>query len=825
MIRHLLRVSGWLAVLFAVVALMVRTRAPEAAADERYAILSYPLGEQGLKFAMEGDEEALRVVMWAATDRWRHFLDTRHTRPYAFEARLVSADGRELWSQATWVRARRAVEFRDGVIRTPTWLTGRPSVISEDRLHHLEVADYLDGDATFELRPVHVPDDLSIYAIVFRDGRRDPFQALRARRVGDPDMARRVERMGPWRLGELPKSWRERVSDEVWERLGALPTDARGVTPTRDLYTRFQRIPWEDAPAMASAVAPGGAMAFNTEGEVDLDFEWWLEDGSAPSRVDSYVRTVGSGTDEREIRHASHIGPVRVSDAVSSVQIALHPDTDGPRLLRVRGTGLEIDRSYGDPPRRENRDGSQWLAPDFRNIEAYRVGPGLRPVVFRLEPEERFRVTMRRRMPPAPLPAFWPPPPVRDGSRVLFEALDAEGVVLDRYDVELAPVPSAFERYTEPEHGAAARVAEPEVRYLVPPEGARWLRASGNASVDVNLRVTTDHEPPPILHPSYRLPEDSALSMTYEPLVRDRWHQRGAVQIEALMREERLIRIDAQVRPKGPDDGAEHGDLHPGVAMEKRSLSLPRPFELFAEEDRDGLAAAGARLAVSAVPRPVRVGSEGRLHLDYRVPDGLVGSPIPVEVDGKSYEVILPTAGGRLRIDGLAPGTHDVAVRGGGVFMAPTTGAGGWQVRKVYRLSPGEVLSVPVPPGEQELSVFAYAEGRDDLLLHWEVVPDSSVNAGLFRTLTIRSGMVAATPLRGRQLRTMSMVQPPGLAPLEPLYLTLYGDVTQSGATVRLWVSPGVTAYVRLLATWGVAGVEPERHWPLSRPHVLVVEP
>lgn len=819
----LTRLLGWLIVGFSLVWLIVRAGAPQEEVEDRIQIRAYPV-EEPLRFALQGDESTLRLIIWLVAEDWHEFDDVRHTIPYAFDARVWSPEGELLWSQPTFVRARRTLELRANKLRTPTWLEDEPRVISEDRLHHFEIGPALDGAAVFEIEPTFLPEGTRMLAIGFRDGERDRFQAMRVRRGAISDPQRRVERLGPWRWGELPEHWRERIAIERWERLGALPPEEGVVVPTEELLTRFRRVPWEDAPAVAVAMAPGAAAAFNTEGEVVLDFEWWSVDGEGLQPARSFVRIVNwEGTGEVwEATDLSTVGPVATSEEIESVQIALHPDTEGPRMLRVVSTGPELDRSYGDPPRHRLEDDSQWVAPDFRNIEAYRVDRGLGPVRFRVMPEERLRIAMRRRMDPAPLPAFWPPPPLADGSVVWIDELNLSGQLLERHEVALEPVPSAFERYTEVDHGYSARVAEPEARYLVPHPNTAWLEIRGNAAVDVNLRTTTEDAPETIVHPAYELPEDVEFEMTYEPHVRDPWRHRGPVQIDALIEERRLVRIDAQVRPYWPEDRV----LRPSTPrVKKRTLPLPRPFELVAEPDRDGDAMVGGRVRLSSIARQVEVRATGRLSIDYRVPPELVGETVHFEIDGRKVPVRLPASAGSLRLDGLGAGPHALRVEDEGHYFAPTRRGAPWQVRRVYRLAPGEELGIDVPPDGRGVSVYPYTLSST-ATLSWRLEGKEAGSArptGLFQGETTSTGQLPLPPRPDGRVVPLSFADP-GLRPVEPLYLSLRDDIPEEGARLFLRISPDQEAWVRILTSWARPVPGRGTHWPMGQPHVVLVD-
>lgn len=813
-----LRLMGWVLAVLAVALLMLRARAPEENVPDRIAIRAYPVEDAAVTFALQGDESTVRLIVWLEGEGWTEFNDVRHTIPYGFDVAVVGEGDEDRWTQSTWVRARRTLEEREGKVRTPTWVEGAPYTISEDRLHHFDIGEVLDGPATFEVRPTFIPEGSRMLVIAFRDGARDRFQAMRVRRGALTDPQRRVERLGLWRWGELPDDWRERIALEEWERMGAMPPDEGVVVPTHELMTRFHRIPWEDAPSVATAIAPGGAAAFNTEGEAILRFTWWSMDGDAPVSERSFVRIVNrDGTGEVWESSLAEVGPIRVTDTVESVQIALHPDTDGPRYLRTVTEGPEVDRSYGDPPR-TRIDELQWAAPDFRNVELYRLDRELSPVLFRVKADERVRVMLRRRMDPAPLPAFWPPPALPDGSVVLIEELDADGRLIELHEVALEPVPSAFERYTEGDHGMSARVAEPETRYLIPANRTAWLRLSANATVDASVRTTTDGAPSEIVDPSYVLPEDFEFSMTYEPHIRDPWRHRGAEQIDALLYQGRVIRVDAQVRPEWREARVL---AKPKPRLDKSALPLPRPFELVAEPDRDGVVAAGGRHKLSAAARGVDVGPTGRLMLDYRVPVDQVGQTIALGVDGASVPITLPAAGGNLRLDGLSAGAHALSVDSSGAFFAPATGGAGWQVRKAYRLNPGEELIIDVPGGGSGVSVYPYTVARAATMTWW-LEADEGLPTGLFQGETASRGSLVLAAESGRTVIPLSF-DDPGLTPLRPLHLTLRDDVPEIGARLHLQVEPDQEAWVRVLTTWAERVPDGNVHWPMGPPHVVVV--
>jgi hypothetical protein len=843
--RIILRAIGWVLVAIAVLALAVLVRPPDADPSARISVLAYPVTvEHPLRFAMTGDERRLKLITWLVYEPWASFPDVRDTVPFQVQAQVRDASGDVVWAEPTWARGRRSIEERlDGTLRAPTWLPGRPRVAAEDRVQIFNVEEMLAGPGTFEFGVEWLPPGAELYALVFRDGERDAFQERRVRRRASPELLHRVERMGSLRWGDLPSAWRERIGDEVWERMGVLPRlDGTEVT-THRLNTRFVRIPWEDGPAEAIAMAPGGVAVFNTRGAVEISFEWWSIDGNRLEPAASEVRVwradeeLPSSVDVGTSR-AGRLGPFSVAGPIDSVQIALDPNTDGPRLLRARTTGLEVDRSYGDPPRRELSEPmpgltpEQLVAPDFRNLEYYRVAPGLEPVDFPISEDERVMVSVRPRLRWSALPAFRGAS--SEGTTAIeLDLVAADGRVLQTHRIEAESVPSAYERYTEVDHGMTARVCDPTVRYLEPPEGTTIVRARGvDGIVDVELRVRTEPAPPAIVPPPYYLPEDLAFEMTYEPHVRNPWRHRGPFAIDALVRSARLIRMDVQVRPvvreepeedtPGPVAARPRAPRSPAPVIPKRPQLLPGAFELIAETDLDG-AAAGGRVRLDDEPVGVEVGPAGRMLVDYRVPVEQVGALTVFDIGGREVSVVLPATAGVLRFDGAPQGTPEVRlVDGDGVFLAPATTAADWQVRRVHRLGDGQTLRLPIPGPNEAISVYAYTTSRSTgLKALWSIDDPAGPPSGVFEGSTAWKGALALAPRADRRVLPLSLGG--DLWAVEPLYLSIRDDVPAGTATLELRFEPDQEVYVRVLTSWAPAEGDDQRHWPASPPHVVVV--
>jgi hypothetical protein len=785
---------------------------------EAIEFLAYRL-DQGHTFTLEPDEDEVKLVTWLVGPRpWA--LDPRRTGSYSLELRVRDVDGALVWQDRFWIRARSSwIEDRQGRLREPAWVDEADRAVSDDRLSQIDVSGLVPQGGFLEVLPDHLPAGYEVRLVAFRGGERSAVSQVRwAEGPEDADREKRASRVGPYRFADLPVRWRSNLAAGIWQRLAALPQPGRGDPRTVRVWTTFHRDPFQDASAWGVPIHVGGAAAFNVEGPASLQAAWWSIDGAGPRPVHTWLRMVDDAGEAslRDLGVVDRVGPLVVPARVVSIQLAIDPEADGPRVLRARTRAGSRDRAYGDPPRwvLDEEQGLQRVAPDLRALDLWRVGSELEPLVFRVEPFEEVRVVFRERLPWAPLPAFGAAKAEGSRTKVRVVAEDRYGEVVGRSSAELFPVPTAFERYTQGDDPSTARVAEPIEFYLHAAEKARWVRVDASGIVDVAVRVSEQDAPPYQLERQYDEPPGVAELARYEPYVRNPWRARNPEDVDRLTRQGRAVRVDCQVRLE-PLDEPDPGDGL--IARDKHTLPRPGAYELVAEPDRDGVGD-NLRTRLRRSPSRVRLEADRRLIVQYRVEPGAVGRPITLSIDGVPHEVTPTATGGRWRFEQLDSLVVSVAVDAPGVFLANAPGGKPWGVHRMWRLGPHDGLSIKVPAGAGGLSLYAIG-GPDDppAMLQWSV-HQASGEPGLGALLPRSGAGEHDLTQTGEEARALSFRES-GLARLDPFHIDF--DERLGGQPGRLELKlVGTTRpiWYRLTSTWAQANSGGARHWEVVAP-------
>src|SRR6185503_8458142 len=115
------------------------------------------------------------------------------------------------------------------------------------------------------------------------------------------------------------------------------------------------------------------------------------------------------------------------------VTFALDGDAPGPRWVEARTVGGPRDRALGDPSRTELTDDVQAVAPDLREIEAWRVLPE-QPLRFAVHDGEQVRLALRRPLPARARTGLGVPVAAEPCTAVL-SAVASDGTPLDSWSV------------------------------------------------------------------------------------------------------------------------------------------------------------------------------------------------------------------------------------------------------------------------------------------------------------------------------------------------------------------------------------------------------
>ncbi|MCB9691496.1 MAG: hypothetical protein H6736_06760 [Alphaproteobacteria bacterium] len=385
---------------------------------------------------------AVRVQMWLETPAaWA--TDPRATHPVQLGWRAFDLAGEELASGAPWTSSRAgwALPEQPDDPLLPVAVGPRyDRQVADPRTFEVDVPE---ATARLELTALHLPPGGRALVVAFEEGTRDTVDQVRFVVGADAERAEKAAaRMGPWGWDEMPLDWRQRASRSLWRRLASVSQADRPVrVASADAW-----LPMDDAAALGFAVPPGGAAAYNLEGEVVFDARWTAPDGREPRPTRTWLEVVGEGLGEvKDLGRVTEVGPLTFPPGTREVRIARDPfDEEGPTLLRASTTGPMRDRAWGDPPRLELEGGTQRLGPDLTGLIYWRADAG-RPLLFGLPADHEIRVVARPRLPPGRLPGLGPAEPEPSGAVVL------ERVGRDRWtrDLPIAAIASPYERYTQ----------------------------------------------------------------------------------------------------------------------------------------------------------------------------------------------------------------------------------------------------------------------------------------------------------------------------------------------------------------------------------------
>jgi hypothetical protein len=829
--RALVTILAW-ALLLASIALVMLYRAPSADPDathfRRFRV--YPLARP-VEFAVEPAERAVKLLTWLRGPApWAQ--DARSLRTYALRVRLFDASGREQWASTQWIASRPGlVEEADGRIVPTARLAGEEARAGEslgrDTLTELPLLGQVPRGGTLRVEAAWLPAGHQLLVGGWRLGTRSASAQLRALRPeAEEAWQERVARWSPLPWRALPARWRGAMVRDRWDRLGALPEAGQDTVDTVEIEAAFAPLSLDERAVMGIAVPPGGAAAWNLRAGTRLQIAILELDGRPGPPVDAQLRLVhpDGRVELRALPAVSSVGPLHVDEPQVSVHVALAPNEARPRLLRAFALGAG-GGPWGDGGVEwDAARGARQVGVDLRAIDLVRVGGTAGPARFSVRPGERMRLGFRERLQHADLPGFGPRVPEGRGAAVSLRGLDANGADVEAWSFQLDPLPSAFERYVMEDDPGSARVAEPERWHLVVPDEVTTLEIGADALVDVELEALREPAGPRVGLPAYAPPDaldeaGAALAAgaldpsrplpatarsRYVPSARSPWERRAPDEVDALVEQRRIVRIDAQVRLE-PTWGAERAPSPVATPRDDRerapehSLRLGRVVERLAEPDWDGVAGPGARTRLGPQPTALRVPPDGRLDVELRVPPAEVGRTLALRLGDRAETRLVAASGGTLRFVDLPAGTLPVSLRGAeGLFLARAAGARLWQSREVVRLDPGEALEVPVDALPGALSLYTYGAAAT---LAWQVLDADAIEPGLYPRIGARAGTHRPVAT-GRRAEALSFAGP-ALPVHLPLRIALDADLGAEAGVVRIErIDAGGPLFVRATATW-----------------------
>lgn len=869
-------VLAWLAFLGLSLALLFATpESIEARTDtERFRVIA---ADPEVHFALDPDEERVRIVFWtSAPARWAR--DVRAWAAFQIDLTVLDHEGTVVWRGEAWRRSRMSwIRRADGVLLRTAWMPQSRLDLTDARTSEVEVAGLVPQGGQLLVQARSRQPGSTVWIAAFRHGWRTRAARLRTMAgAGGKHADTMTAELTAERWTDLPESWRERMSARTWERLSPLPAPGARTYTTAQLIHAAPVHGWQSQPALGLPIPPGGAAAFNLLRGGEIRATWRDGSGRRKAASPTWLQKVrADGTSEVSfLGVVEEVGPITVDEDLISVQIALDPQADSPRTLQAHASGGEEPEAllWGDPPFAQvEGDERVMVAPDLRSLEMFRASPDLGSVRFPVEADhEQLRLSFRPRLPAGALPGFgvWWDAEARTSRDVVRDldeavelellALGPEDQVLARWRVIAPVVASPFERYTQGDDPGTARVAEPVSRVILPPTGSVAVEVRALATTDVAMRVRRPENPargisrgydlPASLAPPEEEPPSSALPLweagqlrdspglsraRYVPLAQDPWQTRAPLDRDTLIREDRMIRIDAQVRfePRGgwllgeevvvsagdptKEPTQEREVSRPRDASSRRSLRLPGPYQLLVEPDRDGQASLGARAALSGSPSRVQVPVSGRLDVDYRIAASQVGSSLTVTVDGVPEQRRLIASAGKIRLIDLTPGSRSMSVDQTGLFLARARGSQLWQVRRVVQLKPGEERTIPIPAGSQSLVLFPYG---DPAWLDWSIKGGAvSDEAAMMPRATRRSGRHRMRA-DGGEARPLSFAGE-AIDRLSPLLIEVEEDVGAVASSLHLKLAAEAEpVWLRLTSSWArPPAAQPQRSRVVGR--------
>ena len=681
--------------------------------------------------------------------------DARATRPVRLELEALDRFGAVVRRRSAWVRYRRGRALTDSEVRTPAYAAqGRTDELSPlwGERNLTVPSSFLEGAESLRVHPERL---LTTETLLLTASQGDP--------------------------------------EDGATRLSATPPRGRIAHPTQPVMVADPGMAWDHVAALGMPVMPGGAVALNVATAQTLDLTWHDATGAPSDPVPTEIRWVALGEATAPTRQAASSLTLPHSGGVASLQVALGPDADGPRVLRVRAA-KSGGAPFGHPSRIEDAS-VLWIGPELHTLDAFRTGPDLAPLQFTVTPGEAVRLSVRRRT-EAPLPGLLAEPAaVR--TRLVVTLRDEEGTET-RLERLLEARPSVFERYVQGDHpvnGAPSEAAHTSLRI---PDGVTELEVETDPIADVQLRVRDARETEGEPQAGYTLPDEWDGRLRFRPWVERRWHLRIPRDHEALALDNRLVRIDAQVR------------LEPRTAprepLPRGRLALRRPYQRLVEPAGADTAAdsLGVRTRVSG-DAWLTVPPQGRLWFDYRVPAERVGDWVPIRVGDETVQHQLSSVAGSFGVT-AEPGTTQVHADFPGILLARAPGAPAWRVRAAYAVAPGRRLRVPVR-ANGELAVFPYS--TEGVVLGWTVELDEAPPA-LIDTMT-EDEAVLHLPVDAERV-ALGLSSPLGALRRARGAVLALGEDRQGWGHVHLTNLGDRTVYLRFAASWTSVGVANARN-------------
>ncbi|HNH45674.1 MAG TPA: hypothetical protein PKY30_01485 [Myxococcota bacterium] len=603
----------------------------------------------------------------------------------------------------------------------------------------------------------------------------------------------------PWQVLSL----REQDSDLLsrWQRLAPVGVEGRDFEMLSLRITDY-RESWEEATFDENPLRPGQAVAWNLRGPARLRLR-----GPEDMTVRCVVLPFDVEEDTADPVFESCGSPSEglwsieaAPDTIVSVHAFRPDDAEGtvPVFTKVEQLDPRQIAVWGHPNTTRLAEGGMLLAPDVAGLPMWRTGPELLPVEAVVTGPNVLRVTARF---PVGLPSE------SAGATVAIEERDEAGKVLRRSEMPMSAPASRYERYRQaPNH--LAWPSEPTSMWIRMLPETRSITAQADSLADLALAIYDPPDAPPRHLAGFTELPPLHVRAGYVPYDMDAWATIWPSNLDPLTAAEQTTRVDAIIRiePWGEDErrriSRREGDAE-GVAHEYTLEPITRPLErALAEDPRDATRAFGAGDR-TALPASIRAPARGTV-LTWQVPVDQIGQEARVFADGlelRRFPVVVPA--GRISLDDLAPGQHNLRVEAPGRWWVNAPGSGGREtVRRVWSFSQPMDVRIVTEPGDSAV-VHAFLYGNlSRSMISWAIDGGSpafipAAFASFSRPSSILELLTRPEKARwmdevGSQVGTLGAVR----VPVEP-------DLAPGPHTIRFEVVEGRNLWVRFTSTHG----------------------
>ncbi|HJN74762.1 MAG TPA: hypothetical protein QGF58_12590 [Myxococcota bacterium] len=794
--RWRLIIFGWLVVIGILLGLRPWAEARSGFTPkgvERVVLFALSDGDEA-SFRVGRSEEGLRLLTYLETDR-PDTLDEAETWLYCVGLEFV-AEERTVFREH-WTRSRLTLlEDEEPATRSPD--EGR--VITDSRIIDLVPGEHMSEGGALVVRPKSLRPGERILVRVFRV-EQDPGVAVVAA----------LSRTARERIGRLyPLPW-PRLSDAELRYHTGLK---RTTLPAADLTGDTVAVLRYAIPSLAPSsmdwgyrLEPGEATAVNIRGPAVLDVLAAGDDHQQKPRPSTLLIELVDASPEPVQGGLVTPSSIEVpAGAVWSLRWFNGWASDAVTLSFV--SRPEQGQSWGEPP---GAGGGEAQEPERRRITAYRAGPELGPVDVPVVAAREWGLLRVEARPLAD--DVWKAAPAADPGQmpttIGWQALDADGEVLDEGEWAAAFDHAPFERYVEvdTDEQIYEPVSEKTTRYLYHRREAVTLRFSADRLVDLRFLYPLDVQP--LRAPEYGLP--SGFIGRYAP-----WELAPYVAVaprnhDQLVIEERLQRFDATVRierrSEDDDVSARHtfvvfpwntDEQHPVV----EPLRKPKPWESWQRTLMDGL-------------RVLQIGEEG-LVVDYRVADDDVGREVGVSCGDERYEP---------HVLDVTTGTLEWAVPEGeasceleappGLYLAKAEGDGRrWGRRTLWRADDRTLrVTAWIDEPSELIYVRAYtASGQAPELTI--TIDDGAPQRRATATTSRTADSKRFTPLEEHPQRAQ-LVNGGTLVAWQGMRFSMGDDLARGRHQLAIHATGvgGEPVYVRMDATWHQKRADDVRHW------------